>query len=350
LFLIGCGGGGGGDGGDDDPGADAPPACSPVDGALLAPAATILDAAVAPDGALVALVRDTSGVALLRDGIATPVTAIADEASLALDAAGRACIAYRVNSEMKTYAACEPDLTARDTALDPALRRPHLVHHEQLCVTLWGGCGPFDSFTLFFQDDFSSAAAANGTPAEGWTPEELFLSSGTGVTDTTQIDGQGYACMTSGFAAALLGHHPYRGDLDDIVSWPLNSGDCQIAARGREVALAFGRDNTMQLARWEIPLLPTGPWPEPAAAAPIALPAEMFNATFDLAATAGGYELAYAARDGGLHVLAFDGQSWTEQAAPAVTTFARPHLLRGGGSRHLLVSDEAGVRHWRSCE
>lgn len=154
--------------------------------------------------------------------------------------------------------------------------------------------------------------------------------------------------MRFGVNSMILGHHPFRGDLDDLVSWRSGNGDCRIAARGRELGLVFGSATSLMLARWEVPSNPQGPWPEPAAPTPI--PADVFNATFDLAETTAGYELAYAAPDGTLHLSTFDGASWTEQPAPSATTFERPFLVRGGGARHLVVKTAEGIRHWRTCE
>jgi hypothetical protein len=318
-----------------------PPACTTVEDQVLASDGSLLDAIVV-DGEPVALVRTASGAAIIQGGVATPIAVNANEGTLARDATKIVAI-LRDNTARKTYAASGPDFAPVDTGLDDGLSKPHLAYWNRVCTTS-AGCVSTDSLTLFFEGGFSSASAAHRS-GETWSEEELYMSSVSWIQDTANLDGDVVACVRYSGSAILLGHHPYRGDLDDLAGWSASGAGCALATQGRDVAMVLG-SSPPRLARWTVPLMPAGPWAEPPPATDLPLTT---GTLYDLANESGTLVLAYADAANALHIASERGGTWTEEAAPALTTSRAPILHSDAKARHLFVDAADGVHYARTC-
>lgn len=318
-----------------------PPSCTTVDDQVLGSDVTLLDAIVV-DGEPVALVRTADGAAIIQAGVTTPIAVNANEGSLARDASKVVAI-LRDNTARKTYAASAPDFAPVDTGLDDDLSKPHLAYWNRVCTTS-AGCVTLDSLTLFFEGGFSSASAAHRDGAS-WSEEELYMSSVSWIQDTANLDGDVLACVRYSSSAILLGHHPYRGDLDDLVGWPASGAGCALATQGRDVAMVLG-SSPPRLARWTVPLMPSAPWPEPADATDLPL---VTGSQYDLANENGMLVLAYLDDNGALHIASERGGTWTDEPAPALTSSRAPILRSDATARHLFVDASDGVHYARTC-
>lgn len=326
---------------------DAPsvPACEDVGDELLATNAQLLDAIVV-DGNPVALVTINGMAAIVQGGVTTPIAVPTTEGSLAQDGSGAIVAILRDRTGQKTYAAQSPAFAPVDTQLDEDLSKPRLVHSSQICTTSTG-CLQVDDLLLFFQGGFSSASAAHRGPSGAWSEEELYLSSISWIEDTTQVNGTATACVRFTDSAVLFGVHPYRGDLDDLTSYPATGKGCELTANGADVAMMIG-STPARLAKWTIPTNPTGPWPAPPAAIPLPNLA-IGSAGYDLLAEGTDLVLAYADAAGTVHV-ANEASGWTDLPAPALRAGSRPILRGDATARHLLVqTPERELHYARTC-
>jgi len=135
------------------------------------------------------------------------------------------------------------------------------------------------------------------------------------------------ACARYTSSAVLLGHHPYRGELDDLEGWAARGPGCAVATHGRDVAMVLG-STPARLARWTVPLMPSAPWPTPAATTDL----PMMISAYDLATEDGTLVLAYTDQDNVLHLAIESAGTWTEQPAPALRHVARADPRQRCGS------------------
>ena len=338
LLVAACGGG------VDRADPDAPdptPACTSIDDQVLATDITLLDAIVI-DGEPVALVATSTGAAVIQGSVTTPIAIKATEGSLARDGQGVVAL-LRDATARTTFVAQAPDFAPVDTHLDDDLSKPHLAYAKHACTTSTG-CIDIDQLTVFFQGGFASASAAHRTGAT-WSEEELYMSSVSWIEDVADLDGDMIACARYTSSAVLLGHHPYRGELDDLEGWAARGPGCAVATHGRDVAMVLG-STPARLARWTVPLMPSAPWPTPAATTDL----PMMISAYDLATEDGTLVLAYTDQDNVLHLAIESAGTWTEQPAPALRTSRAPILVSDAEARHLVVATPTRELHYaRSC-